>query len=919
MAEISQIKLPDNSLYDIKQNSFPINTTVLSQDGSTIGFLAEKTFEEVSAEVSTPENKHPYLLFDMVGMFTAQMPYVGTISLGSGAGYAHLFTSSFILPEIGEEAIVQGFALMLDDDAANALLGSEGDPIEDLPAGLGVGSFIPMPTSVAIEDLQSQINAWLDQLNNKMNKTNPTGTGSFSLNRKANTTVGSRSVAEGYDTTASGENSHAEGYYTSASGKNSHAEGYNTKAVGINSHAEGEKTIANGYASHAEGSGYGEGESEGTTVSHLSYPDFLDESVVLYSTQADGINSHAEGYRTYAYGDYSHAEGMETVAFGKHSHVEGKQSSATGSSSHAEGFKAEAKGQTSHAEGCYTLAHSDYQHVQGKYNIKDISSDYSHIVGNGSSHAYRSNAHTLDWDGNAWFAGDVYVDSTSGTNKDTGSVKLARTDELNLFYVEGSGSTVADKVATWRGSNDKITAYFPGLTVAYKLDLAGSTTTKLDINGLGAVTVVKNSTTAISTAYPVKSIALLTYTLDDTTAYWKIADQNSTYSNASLGQGYTTCSTAAATVAKTASLSSYGLSTGGIVSVLFTNGNTASSPTLNVNSKGAKPIYWRGAALTNTKLIKANDIVSFIYNGSQYHIISIEHDYLDYDAEYKTKQTEVSDPTANGTSLSFISNITQDANGVITPVKKSITLETLGITGAMRFLGTTTTALTDGSTTNPITINSKSVTVTNGNVVLYSNKEFVWTGSAWELLGDEGSYSIKGHTHTVTCKPTGSVGETSITPAGSVSQPTFTGTAGTTNAASSATFSAAPGGHAHTFTGSAVTSGNNSGSAVKAATAISGGSISSAIANRKMTVTFTAASITSTGNAAPHTHTHSVTAAGTIGANNGTNGTVSLSTHTHDFTPAGTVSKPTFTGTAASHAHGFTGTETTHTTSGSTS
>ena len=37
----------------------------------------------------------------------------------------------------------------------------------------------------------------------------------------------------------------------------------------------------------------------------------------------------------------------------------------------------------------------------------------------------RSNAATVDWSGNAWFAGDVYVGSTSGTNKDEGSKKLA--------------------------------------------------------------------------------------------------------------------------------------------------------------------------------------------------------------------------------------------------------------------------------------------------------------------------------------------------------------------------------------------------------------------------------------------------------------------------------------------------------------
>ena len=39
---------------------------------------------------------------------------------------------------------------------------------------------------------------------------------------------------------------------------------------------------------------------------------------------------------------------------------------------------------------------------------------------------------------------------------------------------------------------------------------------------------------------------------------------------------------------------------------------------------------------------------------------------------YKTKQTAVSDPAANGTSISFISSITQDANGNITATKATI-------------------------------------------------------------------------------------------------------------------------------------------------------------------------------------------------------------------------------------------------------
>jgi hypothetical protein len=49
----------------------------------------------------------------------------------------------------------------------------------------------------------------------------------------------------------------------------------------------------------------------------------------------------------------------------------------------------------------------------------------------------------------------------------------------------------------------------------------------------------------------------------------------------------------------------------------------------------------------------------------------------------------------------------------------------LGITGAMHFAGTTTTALTDGATTNPIKVNSKDYTAIAGDVVLYSGKEFI--------------------------------------------------------------------------------------------------------------------------------------------------------------------------------------------------
>ena len=154
-----------------------------------------------------------------------------------------------------------------------------------------------------------------------------------------------------------GKHSVAEGSNTTASGENSHAEGSNTTASGIVSHAEGESTIASGVVSHAEG----------------------------FNTRAGGNSSHAEGFNT----------------------------TASGNTSHAEGFNTTASGNTSHAEGEKTIASGQYQHVQGKYNIEDTTGTYAHIVGNGTSDGARSNAHTLDWNGNAWYKGELYTGGTS--------------------------------------------------------------------------------------------------------------------------------------------------------------------------------------------------------------------------------------------------------------------------------------------------------------------------------------------------------------------------------------------------------------------------------------------------------------------------------------------------------------------------
>lgn len=159
-----------------------------------------------------------------------------------------------------------------------------------------------------------------------------------------------------------------------------------------------------------------------------------------YRTTASGEWSHAEGGNTTASGERSHAEGANTTASGEASHAEGTHTTASGETSHAEGNGTIASGETSHAEGRMTVASSMNQHVQGRYNIEDSTNKYAHIVGNGTDDATRSNAHTIDWSGNAWFAGAVEGTAVIVKSSTAGSPKRFK------ITVDDSGTIKATEV-----------------------------------------------------------------------------------------------------------------------------------------------------------------------------------------------------------------------------------------------------------------------------------------------------------------------------------------------------------------------------------------------------------------------------------------------------------------------------------------
>lgn len=82
------------------------------------------------------------------------------------------------------------------------------------------------------------------------------------------------------------------------------------------------------------------------------------------------------------------------------------------------------------------------------------------------------------------------------------------------------------------------------------------------------------------------------------------------------------CASSATTVAKTATLADFVLFAGKKVAVQFNYANTATNPTLNINSTGAKAMYYGGTRITGANQWQANEICYFVYDGTQWQLLS---------------------------------------------------------------------------------------------------------------------------------------------------------------------------------------------------------------------------------------------------------------------------------------------------------
>ena len=271
--------------------------------------------------------------------------------------------------------------------------------------------------------------------------------------RSSNHTIGEYSSAQGWGITAEGRYAHAEGGATRAEGDYSHAEGRNSVATGSSSHAEGSTSLASGESSHAEGS----------------------------NSLASGIYSHSQGLYTianhksqYVFGEYNIEDSSEEDADSRGNYVEivgnGKNNMAetftTGNTQYTKteincGYKpsyvrVSINGYVATYDASVSTTTSKMMdplgfqttitlgETEGATGISDITNTGFKFRVNESTFfetsAYwrtntRSNARTLDWDGNEVLAGKLTL----------GAAPTANMDATTKLYVDTGLSGKVDK------------------------------------------------------------------------------------------------------------------------------------------------------------------------------------------------------------------------------------------------------------------------------------------------------------------------------------------------------------------------------------------------------------------------------------------------------------------------------------------
>lgn len=251
----------------------------------------------------------------------------------------------------------------------------------DIPidSGEGVNAFQQSLNREVFTVSNEDINDCPDVVRDKLGKIVSGAMGDYSSEFGGSAQAkGKRSKASGSNTVALGGYSDAGGNETFAKGANTTSRGLLTSALGDNSTAEGNMSKSIGDDSHAQNT----------------------------RTKAKGCASTSMGIDTEAEGDASTVGGRNSRTEGDSAFSHGLHCEAIGSYSFATGAFAKALAELSSAFGIGTKAVNYCEQVIGRYN-KPTGSAFA--IGNGESDEERSNCFYVDFNGNVWFSGGLYM------------------------------------------------------------------------------------------------------------------------------------------------------------------------------------------------------------------------------------------------------------------------------------------------------------------------------------------------------------------------------------------------------------------------------------------------------------------------------------------------------------------------------
>lgn len=235
-----------------------------------------------------------------------------------------------------------------------------------------------------------------------------------------------------------------------------------------------------------------------------------------------------------------------------------------------------------------------------------------------------------------------YVDDEVATKQDT-LVSGTNIKTINSQSILGSGNInvgSGGSQTTWWGTSSTtasttakvVTCEGFTLTTGALISVYFSTSNTADaptlnVNSTGAKSIYVGNSVCNGTTNVLKwsGNTVLTFMYDGT--YWKYISSVSAGSVASsrgAGTWYGSCSEQASNSAKTSTIANFVLTKGATVSILFYNGNTSDTLTLNINGTGAKTVCRGDSSVMATNPLKwgADEVLTFMYDGTYYRYLS---------------------------------------------------------------------------------------------------------------------------------------------------------------------------------------------------------------------------------------------------------------------------------------------------------